>query len=137
MPRRPSRPTYPALDLGPLPVEIINAVLGTDLDAGGVHLSPRAHQHIAEDHPDDYAVCIAHLRVTIETPTFIGQAPRQTENFELIRRTRNPDGRAVLVAIGLRRDDGARYRVRSCYLVSAETIDQRRRAGRLKPPSPR
>jgi len=134
----PRRPTlYPAIDLGPLPVEAINAVLGTELEPGHVRLSEQAHRHIAEDHSDDYAVCFPALAATIAAPSFIGQAPRRTGNFEMLRRINHPDGKLVLVAVGLAVDDAGDYRVRSCYLVAGEQVDQRRRAGRLKPPLPR
>jgi hypothetical protein len=120
-----------------LPVAAINAVLGTELEPGHVRLSEQAHRHIAEDHPDDYAVCFPALAAAIAAPSFIGQAPRRTGNFEMLRRINHPAGRLVLVAVGLETDDAGDYRVRSCYLVSAEQVDQRRRDGRLKPPPPR
>jgi hypothetical protein len=110
---------------------------GTELDPGPVRLSEAAHRHMAEDHPDDYAVCITSLPQAIADPSFIGQAPKRTGNFELVRRVNRPDGKAVLVAVGLEADLSGYYRVRSCYLVTAETVDNRRRAGRLNPPPPR
>jgi hypothetical protein len=116
---------------------MINAVLGTELEPGNVRLSEQAHRHMAEDHPDDYAVCFPVLATAIATPTFIGQAPRRTNNFEMLRRINHPDGKVVLVAIGLEMDDAGAYRVRSCYLVGGEQVDQRRRSGRLKSPPPR
>ena len=132
----PPKP-YPAVDLGPLPVDLINAVLGTELDPGLVRLSERAHQHMAEDHPADYALCFASLRLAISAPSFIGQAPKRTGNFEMLRRVNHPNGKVVLVAIGLEADAGGSYRVRSAYLVNAQTVDERRRAGRLKAPPTR
>jgi hypothetical protein len=137
MPSAPCRPHFPALDLGPLPVDAVNAVLGTELEPGNVRLSETAHRHMAEDHPDDYAICIASLPYTIAEPSFIGQAPQHTSNFELLRRVNHPDRKSVLVAVGLEMDRSGEYRVRSCYLVAAGTVDNRRRAGRLKPPPPR
>src|ERR1700722_5384157 len=109
---------YPAVDLGPLPDAAINAVLGTELEPGRVRLSARAHRHIAEDHPDDYGVCFPALAEAVAAPSFIGQAPRRTGNFEMLRRINHPDGKLVLVAVGLEIDDAGDYRVRSCYLVS-------------------
>jgi hypothetical protein len=141
MPHRPTGPhrplLYPAIDLGPLPVAAINAVLGTDLEPGRVRLSAQPHRHIAEDHPGDYAVCFPSLAAAITAPSFIGQAPRRTGNFEMLRRINHPDGKVVLVAVGLEMDDAGDYRVRSCYLVTGEQVDQRRRDGRLKPPPPK
>jgi hypothetical protein len=123
---------YPALDLGDLPVDVINATLGTDLAPGRVRLSAVAHRHIAEDHPDDYPVCRLALAQTIAEPTLIGQAPRHGRNFELIRRVQDAQGRAILVAIGLEPDDAGAYRVRSCYLISRSKIEARRLAGFLR-----
>lgn len=124
-------PHYPALDLGPLPVQLVNAALGTELEPGNVRMSAAAHRHMAEDHPDDYAVCAASLSLAIAEPSFIGQAPEHTSNFEMVRRIRHPDGKAVLAEIGLERDCAGDYRVRSCYLIAAATVDERRRRRRL------
>ena len=55
----------------------------------------------------------------------------------MLRRINRPDGKVVLVAVGLEMDDAGNYRVRSCYLVTEEQVDQRRRNGRLRPPPPR
>jgi hypothetical protein len=117
-----------------LPVDAINRALGTELDSGHARLSRRAHRHMAEDHPDDYPACIAALRggFAIAAPTFIGQAPDHPRNFEMIRRIGRPDGRVVLVAIGLEPDDTGFYAVRSCYLLQPEKVENRRREGRLK-----
>ncbi len=65
MPKR-----YSAVDLGPLPVDLINRTLGTELDPGRVRLSARAHRHIAEDRPDDYPTCIGALPGVIAAPTY-------------------------------------------------------------------
>jgi hypothetical protein len=92
----PRRPRYPAIDLGPLPVELINHVLATELEPGGVRLSERAHQHIAEDHPRDYALCLASLRKAIAEPSFIGHAPKHNGNFEIVRRVNHPTEKLCL-----------------------------------------
>ena len=126
------RPRYPAVPLGDLPVVTINAALGTELEPGPVRLSGVAHRHIAEDHPDVYQDCIAALPQAVAAPTFIGQAPHQGRNFEMVKRLVRPDGRSVLVAVGLQPDDDGTYRVKSCYLISADTVDARRRAHTLK-----
>lgn len=87
---------------------------------------------MAEDHPADYLAYLAALPTVVASPSFIGQAPGHGRNFELLQRIARADGKVVLVAIGLERDDAGEYRVRSCYLVTAETVDTRRQAGRLK-----
>ena len=121
----------PPIDLGALPVDVINTALGTELEPGRARLSAAAHSHMATDHPADYPACLAALPDAVAAPSFIGQAPGHTRNFEMVRRVGRPDGQAVLVAIAIDVDEAGEYRVRSCYLISAETVDQRRRARRL------
>ncbi len=123
--------TYPALDLGDLPAEIINRTLGTELEPGPVHMSGLAHRHAAEKHPDDYPICRQHIAEVIRDPTFIGQAPNHRENIELLRRLREPPGSAVLVAVSLELDESGRYRVRSCYLVTEDEIGRKRQKGHI------
>ena len=124
-------PRYDARDFGPLPVDLINATLGTDLEPGNARLSARAHEHIATDHPDDYAICMGALAQAIAAPSFIGQDPTHRANFVLVKRIGLEDGRAVLVAIGLEIDRHGFYAVRSSYLIPQRTIDARRQARRL------
>jgi hypothetical protein len=114
-------------------VAVINRALGTDLAPGNVRLSEQARRPIAEDHPDDYPVCMEWLRVAIAKPAFAGRAPHRRENSEVVRRIARPDGKAVLVAIGLQVDDFGDYRVRTSYRITAQTVDERRRKGRLRP----
>jgi hypothetical protein len=116
-------------------VDAINAVLGTELEAGRARLSSAAHRHMAEDHPADYPVCIAALMAgAIATPTFIGQDPSHARNFALVKRIQRSDGSAVLVAIGLERTPGGTYNVRTSYLIPQRVVDARRAAGRLRIP---
>jgi hypothetical protein len=132
----PKTTPYPAVDLGPLPVEAINAVLGTELEDGHAWLSETAHMHMARDHAADYPVCIAHLADTIAAPTFIGQDPSHGGNFVLVKRVL-PDGRGVLAAVALEPNSQGNYNVRTAYLIPQRTIDTRRAAGRLKTPPPK
>ena len=125
---------YPPLDLGPLPTGLINRTLGTDLRPGRVRLSRAAHRHIAEDHPDDYATCMAALPTAIAAPSYIGQAPHHGGNFELVRRVHGLRGRVLLVAVGLEPDGRGDYRVRSAYLIDEADVDSRRLRGRLRLP---
>jgi hypothetical protein len=133
----PPRRRYPAIEFGPLSVDLINAVLGTELEPGEVYLSEQAHEHMALDHAADYPFCLPALPALISAPMLIGQAPKRTRNLELFRRVNHPDGKVVMAAVGLEMDAAGRYRVRSCYLVAGETVDNRRLAGRLKPPPPK
>lgn len=95
---------YKPVLLGPLPVDAINATLGTELDPGAVYLSGKARQHSAEDHPADYPLVI---------PVSGGRG-------------------YALVAVGLEVDERGRYRVRSGYVPEEAKVESRRRAGRLR-----
>ena len=123
---------YPAIDLGPLPVDAINCALGTELEPGHARLSRTAHKHRAVDHPVEYPVCIAEIAAAIAAPTFIGQAPEHGRNFEMIRRIGRTDGSAVLVAVGLEPDRSGDYKVLTCYLLAADKMEERRQKGRLR-----
>ena len=129
-PPRPSR--YRAILLGPLPVDVINRALGTELEPGNARLSAIAHRHMAMDHPNDYEACVAALADAIASPTFVGQAPNHVRNFEIVKRVARPDRRAVLVAIGIEMDEAGEYRVRTCYLVEPGKVDTRRANGTLR-----
>jgi len=124
---------YPQIKFEHLCVDMINAVLGTELEPGPVILSAQAHYHIATDHAGDYALCKAALADALASPTFIGQGPK-ADNFELLRRINHPDGEVVLVAVSLAMDDDGAYRVRSAYLIPQFSVEARRQAGRLKAP---
>lgn len=123
---------FPALDFGPLPVDRINAVLGTELEEGVVHMSGMAHRHAAEDHPEDYALYFEHVQTVIADPTFIGQAPKHRENFELIRRVPGGGGVSLLVAVSVEPDDQGRYRVKSVYSLSVAKLETKRAKGTIK-----
>lgn len=131
--RAPSK--FKPIELGPLPVEMINRTLGTELEAGEVRVSSKAHKHIAEDHAEDYEVVLENIEATITTPTFLGQAPHHARNIELVRRVRL-EGRLgyVLVAVGLEPDDHGSYRVCSAYLIKPDQVESRRLKRRLLPP---
>jgi hypothetical protein len=116
---------------------LVNAALGTELEPGNARLSRTAHRHMAEDHAADYPICIAVLHQVVAAPTFIGQAPGHTRNFEMIRRINRADGRVVLAAVSLEPDDAGDYAVRTAYLLEPEKVDARRNAGRLKAALPR
>jgi hypothetical protein len=125
---------YPAINLGPLCVDLINAVLGTELEPWNVWLSAKAHEHMATDHADDYVTCLASLPVVILAPTLIGEAPKRTGNFELHLRVNHPTGKVVMAAVSLEANAQGNYQVRSSYLVEGATVDNRRLAKRLRPP---
>ena len=125
-----------ALRLGPLNVPLINRTLGAELVPGELYLSKQAHWHIAQDHREDYAVCMLALRRIGQSPGLIGQAPRHADNFELVIRFRSQQAghEYVLVAVGLEVDKSGLYRVKSAYRVPERTITARRSSGHLHLP---
>lgn len=124
---------YPAFKIGPLPVAQINKALDLELDDGDVWVSKAAHQHIAEDHPDDYPLIIAHIVEIIRDPTFAGQDPKHGKNFYLVRMLPvDRDRNFAMVAIGLEMTQYGTYSVRSAYAISKEDVDTRTTRGSLK-----
>jgi hypothetical protein len=88
--------------------------------------------HIAEDHPDDYPIVMAALSANaIGAPHFIGQDPKQTDNFVMITRV-SIEGGGVLVAVALEPDEDGFYAVRSGYIIPERKLTERQLAGRLK-----
>ncbi len=126
-------PKFRPLDLPELPIAQINRALGTELEPGPAFMSGVAHKHAAEKHPEDYAVCVANLALTISAPSFIGQAPHHSDNFILIRRVPGPAGKSVLAAVGIAPDEDGRYRVKSMYRIDQADLDRWRLKGTVKP----
>lgn len=131
---------YDAKKLGPLPHDIVNRTLSLELGAGRVYLSARAHRHIAEDHPADYRLVIENLEIAVLEPTFLGQAPHHTRNFEAVKRIAvteaDENGRVlrrryVLIAVSLVPDRHGDYRIVSGYTLKEEEVQTRRNNGRL------
>jgi hypothetical protein len=87
---------------------------------------------MATKHPADYPICIVEIAAAIATPTFIGQAPGHSLNFEMIRRIGRADGSVILAAISLEPDNLGDYRVRTCHLLEADKVEERRRQERLR-----
>ncbi|TWB00390.1 hypothetical protein [Gluconacetobacter diazotrophicus] len=125
-----------ALLLGPLDVETINRTLCTEMEPGDLYLSRQAHWHIAKDHPADYDRAMQALRVVAEKLGFLGQAPKQTDNFEVVVRFRSIANPSVflLLAIGFQRDERGNYRVKSAYSIPERAFEARRAVGRLLAP---
>ena len=126
------RKLFSAKLLCELPVDSINRVLGTELEAGRAWLSSIAHRHIAVDHSDDYSICIANLELVISQPMYVRQSDRHARNFELIRRI-DVEGRPLmLVAVSLERNHQGNYNVRSSYLITGKDLEKKKRSGSLK-----
>lgn len=125
--------TYPALTLGPLPVDRINRTIGTSLLPGKVTVSKAAHAHIATDHPDEYPAIMAALANIVTAASFIGQDPKHPHAFYLVEPCTSPLGTHALVAIGFRVSPGGTYQVKSAYALKASQFAGRIQAGRLQP----
>lgn len=120
------------LDLGPLPVARINAVLGSSLVAANAHFSIRAQSHSLMRHPADFELCRRYIGQIVSTPNYIGQAPGQAHGFELIGEVPQ-ESAIILVAIELRVDRAGRYIVASTYPIDRNKLERRLRKGFIKP----
>jgi hypothetical protein len=130
-----SNKRYAQLLLGPLPVELINATLGVDLEPGDAILTARAHRHIAKDHAEDYATVMTYIQVLISSPTYIGQSPHHGEAFEMVRRVIVPNREEIiLAAINLTRNDHGNYNVHSAYRLKEHQVTRRIQLGHLYNP---
>ncbi|MEK6542690.1 MAG: hypothetical protein AABZ45_11305 [Pseudomonadota bacterium] len=125
---------FPAFHIGPLPVEIINRALGTELDSADVWVSKACHAHIALDHPEDYPVIKANIIDILRSPTYAGQDARGGNGFYLVKRIEPGVGTRefALVAIALEQNRHGSYNVKSAYLIKQSHIDSRRLNGALK-----
>jgi hypothetical protein len=129
---------FKAFRVGPLCVEPINRALATELDNADVWVSKACHEHIARDHPEDYALIMANFIDIVRSPTFAGQDPKHGENFYLVKRIPTDDeNEHVLVAIGLTLTPHGTYSVRTAYRINQDDIDRRRQRQSLKPILPR
>lgn len=123
----------PDLILGPLPVEVVNRTISTELEPGEVVLSRAAQRHAARRHPEDYPVCLPHLASIILNPLYIGDDHRNPGKIELIGRVAAAAS-LVLVAVDLERDEDGNYGVSSFYTITQEKAQGRRAKGFLKIP---
>lgn len=122
---------YKPFRVGPLPAALINRALGTELDPADVWVSKAAHRHIAEDHPDDYALVKANIVDIITSPTYVGQDPKHGGNFYLIRRVGIESDTPILIAIGLELSPHGTYSIRTAYSISEDDVLGRRLRGSL------
>ena len=117
------------LDLGPLPIEIVNRILGVSLLPGAVIFRAAEQDHAFERHSEQYLRCLPFIRAAIANPTYVGQSPRHLTGFELVRET--DDSVYVLVALTLVTDEAGAYPVQSLYPVGRNTVMGRLRKRHL------
>ena len=127
------RRRFSALDLGPLPIELVGYALERKLPRGNVHFSAVSQDHAFERHGAEFLVCFPHVAATIITPDHIGQSPRHAEGFEMLRALDEISGYGahVLVAISLDLDDAGRYAIQSVYPIGYAAVRRRLRKGYL------
>lgn len=120
--------------VGPLPADLINKALGTELETADVRVSKACHGHIADDHPEDYQVVMANIIDILRSPTYAGQDAHNPRGFYLVRRIELPvrDREFVLVAISLELSVHGTYNVKSAYTIKQQDVDSRRLKGALK-----
>ena len=123
-----------AFRIGPLPADLINRFLSTELEVADVWVSKACHAHIAEDHPDDYPVIKANLIDALRSPTYAGQDARHGGAFYLVKRVEPGvlDRDYALVVISLEVSQHGTYNVRSAYTIKQSDVDSRRLNGALK-----
>lgn len=117
-----------ALDLGPLPIARINAILGSTLATTDAHFSVRAQQHAQARHPADFDLCRRYIERIVARPDYVGQAPGQIDGFELIGEIPHEQA-IILVAIKFRTDKAGRHIVASTYPIDENKLDRRLRKG--------
>ncbi|HSK39643.1 MAG TPA: hypothetical protein VK943_07730 [Arenibaculum sp.] len=122
--------TFVLLELGPLPVGIIEATLGIEMEPGPVVFTVSNQKHSAVRHPDDFGRCLPHIGAVVAQPMYLRDDFGNHGKIELISRVPALK-EGLLVAIEIVPDDLGRYRVASMYPVSRTKIDNRRQAGTL------
>ncbi|ATQ67638.1 MULTISPECIES: hypothetical protein [Methylosinus] len=121
----------PDLILGPLPVEMINRVLGYELDPGDVILSRGAQIHASRRHPDEYPVIQPHVSAVVTAPLYVGDDINNHGKIELVGRI-VAAGAIILVAVNIEPDARGRYHIASFYRISEQKVQSRREKGHLK-----
>ena len=122
-----------AFRVGPLPAELINRSLHTELEVADVWVSKACHSHIADDHPDDYPIIMANIIDILRSPTYAGQDARHGSGFYIVRQVSgHPTKDFAMVAIALEMSVHGSYNVKSAYTISQDDVDSRRLKGALK-----
>lgn len=116
--------------LGPLPVNILNKVLGLELEEGSVVVTGATQKHAQKRHPNEYDILLPHLASIIRNPLYVGDDFKNQGKIEIIGK---PKGLAqfALIALSIRRDQHGHYHVVSFYPVSAMKITNRKEKGFL------
>lgn len=119
------------LPLCPMPVEVINATMETELEPGAVVLSRSAQRHARTRHPEEYAMCLPHVAAVVADPLYVGDDFKNPGSIELIGRV-PAIGSFMLVAVTVERDAAGQYNVCSFYPITEKKIQPRRERGFLR-----
>ena len=124
---------FHAVDLGPLPVEIVGSVLRLNLVRGIVHFSAANQEHAFRRHGENFLACLPHVTATILAPEYIGQSTLYPKGFEMVRATDDLSdiGGYILVAMTLEIDEVERYIVQSVYPIDRGAVFRRLRKDHL------
>ncbi len=104
------------------------------MPCGHVILTRTAHEHAAEKHPVDYPLCFPFLKEALHNPSFIGYSPRNFDNIQVVFDHEALIHGSMLVALSAEPDNRGKYRVRTFYRISAQSLRQKRISGELYPP---
>lgn len=124
-------PKRQSLVLGPLPVDVINRTIETELAEGQVILSAAAQLHAQRYHPEDFPHILPHIGAIVTAPFYVGDDHRNPGKIELIGRIPGA-GIVALVAVSIEQDGDGNYNVASFYQISEEKLQTRRSRGFLK-----
>src|SRR4051812_36736441 len=117
--------SFVLLELGPLPVDLIESTLAIEVEAGPVVFTVSNQKHSATRHPDDFGRCLPHIGAVVAKPIYLRDDFKNGGKIELIARV-SALGSGLLVAVEIQPDDFGRYRIASMYPVSQKKIDNRR-----------
>lgn len=119
------------VNLGPLPVALINRVLGYELEAGDLVLKFAAQIHAEKRHPEEFSVMFPALAEVLASALYVGDDHNNPNKIELIGKIQNRD-QFILIAVTIEVDNDGSYKVVSFYPVSQNKIQNRREKGFLK-----
>jgi hypothetical protein len=124
---------FPAIDLGPLPVELVSSFLRRTLAPGVIHFSSANQDHAFARHGQEFLSCLPHVGAAVLDPEYIGQGPDHPQEFEMVRAISGLSeiGGHVLVALTLEIGAEGRYMIQSVYPINRGTVFRRIRKRHL------
>jgi hypothetical protein len=120
------------LEIGPLPVDQINAATGLELVPGIVVLTRGAQVHAERRHPADFPRCLPHIATVIRGALYVGESIDHVGKCELVGRVQQIGSWLLVAVLVSECDQKGRYRIHSFYPISDESVEARKRRGVLK-----